>query len=123
MNDGLLRRLPTALALLLTLGALGVASAEPCRPLAHSELTAMSNERLSSEFCTYEGRAGEYRVASNKYSNLLLKDNPSPVYKKSYEEAESGLQECLEQIRSISMIFIQREEALPSCSRLRSQAF
>lgn len=115
MNDGWLRRVCAVSTIPLMLGTLSVALAEPCRPLTHSELTAMSSERLSREFCAYEHEADEYKVASRKYSNLLLKDNPSPVYERSYEEAESGLQQCLEQIRSISMILIQREEALPSC--------
>ena len=91
------------------------ALAKPCPPLEAGALRAMSTEHLSSLFCRYQQQVENHTIALRKYSGLRLKKDPSPVYQKSYEEAEAGRHQCVEQIRRLSLVLIHREEALPSC--------
>lgn len=103
--------------LALTLATTPAAFGESWKPLAQSEMRGMSTEQVHDQFCFDQRLAEDLRIEVDKYGGFLLKEHPSPVYQKSYEEAKRSYQKVQEELRRITRILIDREEALPSCLR------
>lgn len=101
----------------LTLTTTSPAFGESWKPLPQTEMRGMSTEQLHQHFCVDQQLAGDLGIEVDKYGGLLLKENPSPVYQKSYEEAKRSHQQVQEELRRITRILIDREESLPSCLR------
>lgn len=101
----------------LSMATTSAAVAESWKPFAQPEIRGMSTEQLHDQFCVDQRLAEDLRIEVDKYGGLLLKEHPSPVYEKSYEEAKRSYQEVQQELRRITRILIDREEALPSCLR------